>query len=739
MSDTTSISDPQNFLNRELAQVEFNRRVLEQARDPRVPLLERLRFLTICSSNLDEFFEIRVAGLKQQQALEVEQPGPDGLSVEAQLASISTRVHALVDEQYALLSQELLPALRVEGVALLQRSEWPPALAAWIEEYFLREVQPVLTPVGLDPAHPFPRVLNKSLNLIVRLEGEDDFGRASGIGVVQVPRSLPRLVRVPADLSGFTHGFVLLSWIVQAHISTLFPGMQLKGAYPFRVTRNSDLWVEEEEVDDLLHAIKGELPRRNFGDAVRLEVTADCPADLGQFLLAQFGLESSELYRVSGPLNLVRLQTIHADVLLPELHYRPFTPSRPSLEHRQDLFAALRGGDMLLHHPFEGFGPVVEFLRQASRDPDVLAIKMTLYRTGSRSPLVEALIEAARAGKEVTVVVELMARFDEAANVDVASRLQEAGAIALYGVVGYKTHAKMLLVVRREGKRLRRYVHVGTGNYHTGTARAYTDLSLLTCNKLITADVHALFQQLTGLGKAQQLSCCLQAPFTLQSGLIERIEREADEARAGRPARILAKMNSLCEPGVIRALYRASQAGVETDLIVRGLCALRPGVPGLSERIRVRSIVGRFLEHSRVFYFHAAGAEQVFLSSADWMPRNFFRRLEACVPILDPVLKQRVIDECLTRYLRDDQQTWSMAGDGSYARLQPKDPALPYSAQEQLQRVLADSAERESKAGLAQDARLLLKVGKGQRVRGKPVRGQAKLQGSGGDGATQRG
>jgi polyphosphate kinase len=739
MSDESRLPDSDSFLNRELAQIEFNARVLEQARDPRVPLLERLRFLTISTANLDEFFEIRCAGLKQQQALEVEFRGPDGLSVDEQLARIRERAHKLVDAQYHVLNADLLPALRREGIALLQRGEWNAATAAWIDEYCEREVLPVLTPVGLDPAHPFPRVLNKSLNLIARLDGEDDFGRSSGIAVVQVPRSLPRLIRVPSELCNVPHAFVMLSWVVEAHVSRLFPGMQVLGAFPFRVTRNSDLWVEQEDVDDLLHAIKGELPRRNFGDAVRLELTAECPEDLAQFLLAQFGLEESELYRTHGPLNLARLQTIHADVARPDLRYPPFTPVRPQLERSGEVFAALRQGDILLHHPYQSFTPVVEFLRQAARDPDVLAIKMTLYRTGLRSPLVEALIEAARAGKEVTAVVELMARFDEAANVDVASRLQEAGAIALYGVVGYKTHAKLLLVVRREGKKLRRYVHVGTGNYHTGTARAYTDLSLLTCDKGIAADVHALFQQLTGLGKAEELQRCLQAPFTLQTGLVERIEREAAEARAGRPARVIAKMNALCEPGIIRALYRASQAGVEIDLVVRGLCALRPGVKGLSERIRVRSIVGRFLEHSRVFYFHAGGEEQVFLSSADWMQRNFFRRLEACVPVLDPALKRRVIDECLTQYLKDDQQAWLMAADGTYTRSPVADPLRTHTAQESLLRTLADSGERESNVDLAQDPRLLLQVGKRERVRSKPVGRQKKLERAPGDGTTKRG
>jgi len=730
--------DSAHYINRELSQVEFNRRVLEQAKDARVPLLERLRFLTISCSNLDEFFEIRVSGLKQQLDLGVHQSGPDGLDPEQMLQQIGVRVHELVNEQYRVWNELLLPALETAGIDVLQQQRWSPAQADWVREHFRREVQPVLTPVGLDPAHPFPRVLNKSLNIAVSLEGDDAFERSSGIAVVQVPRALPRLLQLPEELCGGRTQFVLLSWIVQAHVAELFPGMNVTGCYPFRLTRNSELWVEEEEVEDLLHAVLGELPRRRYGDAVRLEVTLDCPLDMAQFLLAQFGLAEADLYRVAGPVNLPRLDQIHARVNnRPELKYRGFTPGVPrALSAGRDIFAQLRAGDLLLNHPFQSFGPVIDFLRQAAADPDVLAIKQTLYRAGADSPLVEALIEAAHAGKEVTVVVELMARFDEANNADLATRLQDAGVNVLYGVVGYKTHAKMLLVVRRESKKLRRYVHVGTGNYHPGTARAYTDLSLLTCDKDVGEDVHQLFLQLTGLGRAQPLRKLIQAPFHMQGRLLELIESEAKLARAGKRARIVAKMNSLCEQQVIRALYAASRAGVEIDLVVRGICSLRPGVPGLSERIRVRSIVGRFLEHSRVFHFGADGQDLVYVASADWMPRNFFKRVELCCPIEDPVLRQRVIGD-LQVYLADNVQAWELRADGSYVRASSEGAEL-VSAQDTLLARHMDSAHEQAHADGAQGGRFLVKVRPGEGVGVEPVLRKPKLKRVAVDGHAQR-
>jgi polyphosphate kinase len=666
------LSDPRLFINRELSLLEFDRRVLDQARDADTPLLERLRFLGISSTNLDEFFEIRASGLRQQVAFGVSQPGPDGLTPQEALAQISESAHRLVEEQYRLLNEGLLPELATQGVRVLGPEHWTLRQARWLRRYFSGEVVPVLTPMGLDPAHPFPRVLNKSLNYIVKVEGADAFGRGSGIAVVQVPRSLPRLQALPPEVRGGRHDFVLLSSIIEAHVSDIFPGMTVTGCWAFRLTRNSDLWVDEEEVDNLLQALKGELPSRHFGDAVRLEVADNTPDDVAQDLLQHVKLTPAELYRCRGPVNLHRLTALHEMVDRPDLHFPPFTPGLPRrLTNGTDLFSVLRRGDVLLHHPYESFGPVVELVRQAANDRNVLAVKMTLYRTGPHSPLGEALIEAARAGKEVTVVIELRARFDEAANIDLATRLQEAGASVVYGVVGYKAHAKLLLVVRREGRRLRRYVHLGTGNYHPGTARAYTDFSLLTADREIGEDAHKVFLQMTGLGKVARLKKLLHSPFTLQRTLIALIDSEADRARQGRTSGIRAKMNSLAEPGIIKALYRASQAGVPIELIVRGACCLRPGIPGISETIRVRSLVGRFLEHSRVWSFHADGEELTFLSSADWMARNFFRRVEAAFPVEDARLKARVLNEGLVLPLSDNSQAWVLFPDGRWKRVRP--------------------------------------------------------------------
>jgi len=678
------LRDPALYLNRELSTLEFNQRVLEQAKDPGTPLLERLRFLSISSTNLDEFFEIRVGGLKQQVAFKVAQVGPDGLAAQDVLARISRDAHAIVQEQYKLLNDVLLKELEQQGIRILKRATWNTAQQRWIKRYFTQEMLPVLTPMGLDPAHPFPRILNKSLNFVLALEGSDAFGRSSGNAVVQVPRSLPRLIRLPKEVAGGPYDFVLLSSIVHAQVGEIFPGMQVHACHQFRVTRNSDLWVDEEEVDDLLKAIKGELSSRHYGDAVRLEVAEDCSAEIAQFLLDKFHLGADDLYRVNGPVNLHRLVAMHEMVDRPDLKYPAATPRYPKrFEQEPDPFQVLRQADVLLHHPFESFTPVLELVRLAAQDPDVLAIKQTLYRTGSESPLVEALIQAARNSKEVTAVVELRARFDEAANIDLATKLSEAGAKVVYGVVGYKAHAKLLLIVRREGGRLRHYVHLGTGNYHTGTARAYTDFGLLTCDKDIGEDVHRLFMQLTGLGRVARLKRLRQSPFTLQKQLLALIEDEIGHAKAGRPARIVAKMNALSEPKIIQSLYRASQAGVQIDLVVRGICCLRPGVPGVSENIRVRSVIGRFLEHSRIFHFEAGGQKLVFLASADWMQRNFFSRVEVLFPLLDEHVKARVIAEGLEAYLADNTQAWHLGPDGKYKRAKPGN-AKPRTAQAEL-------------------------------------------------------
>jgi len=680
---------PELFFNRELGQLAFHRRVLAQAENRATPLLERLRYLCIVSSNLDEFFEIRVSGLHAE--IEAGSPviGADRMRADHVFAQVAKGVHELVAAQYHLLNQEVLPGLAAEGIRFLRRSDLTPAQAEWIKAYFLRDVMPVLTPIGLDPSHPFPRVLNKSLNFAVELEGKDAYGRKSAIAIVQAPRVLPRVIRLPREISGVDYDFIFLSSILHAHIAELFAGMKVVDSYQFRVTRNSELFVDEEEVKDLRTALRGELPHRQFGDEVRLEVADNCPQQISDYLLAQFNLNGDDLYRVDGPVNLVRLINVPDQVERPDLKFPAFRPGLPAqLQLPGDMFGAMREGDILLYHPFQSFQPVIAFLEQAARDPAVAAIKMTVYRTGAESELMEILIGAARIGKEVTVVLELLARFDEEANINWAQRLEEVGAHVVYGVVGHKTHAKMLMVVRREEERLKRYVHLATGNYHPRTARLYTDWGLFTASEEIGADVSDIFIQLTGLGRASKLKHLWQAPFTLHKQILRAIHNEAEQAKGGGKGRIIAKMNALLEPEVISALYDASKAGVEIDLIVRGVCALKPGIPGISENIRVRSIVGRFLEHSRVFHFHNGGAEDVYLSSADWMDRNFFRRVEISVPVLDAKLKKRVINEGLKPYLEDNCQAWEMDQDGQY-HLQSPHRGKPQPAQEALLELLA--------------------------------------------------
>jgi polyphosphate kinase len=680
---------PEHLINRELGILEFQRRVLAQAEDAATPLLERLRFLCILSSNMDEFFEVRVAGIKEQIKAGVTTPSPDGLTPRQAFGKMEYVAHELVKKQYELLNQSILPALAHEGIRFIRRTQWNEEQAAWIRDYFFRDLMPVLTPIGLDPAHPFPRVLNKSLNFAVELKGKDAFGRNSGAAVVQAPRSLPRVIRLPEKVAGCEYGFVFLSSILHAHVGELFSGMTVEGCYQFRVTRNSDLFVDDEETKNLRQALQGELPQRHYGAAVRLEVADNCSDSMTAFLLEQFDLEPEDLYQEQGPVNLVRLMQVPDWVYRPDLKFPPFVPALPPrLAKQDDIFAHIRRNDILLHHPFESFQPVIDFIEQAAADPNVVAIRQTVYRTGTDSQLMQALIRAAQSGKEVTVVVELMARFDEEANINWAARLEEVGAHVIYGVVGHKTHAKLALVIRREEGTLRRYAHLGTGNYHARTARLYTDFGLMTCDETITADVGSLFTQITGLGKAGKLKRLWQSPFTLHSEVMAAINHEAERAAAGKPAAIVAKMNALLEPKVIAALYAASQAGVKIDLIIRGVCALRPGIKGLSDNIRVRSVVGRFLEHTRIFYFLNDGDERVYLSSADWMDRNFFRRIETGFPILNPKLKKRVIAEGLKPYLRDNVQAWDMLSDGSYRRRSPR-RAKPYSAQAELLALLS--------------------------------------------------
>ncbi len=677
-----NLPSPDTLINRELGILAFQKRVLAQADDPDMPLLERLKFLCIVSSNMDEFFEVRVAGLLEQIRAQSTQRSADGITPKQQYQAVSDMAHALVERQYELLNDEVIPALAEHGIHFIRRTHWNETQAAWIRDYFHRELMPVLTPVGLDPSHPFPRVLNKSLNFAVELSGRDAFGRSSGAAVVQAPRALPRVIRMPEEIAGVEYGFVFLSSILHAHVGELFAGMTVEGCYQFRVTRNSDLFVDDEENKNLRETLAGELPQRHFGAAVRLEVADNCSESMANFLLEQFELDRDALYQVHGPVNLVRLMQVPDWVERPDLKFTPFVPALPArLANKEDLFDQIRKGDILLHHPFESFQPVIDFIEQAAADPSVVAIRQTVYRTGTDSKLMQALIRAAQSGKEVTVVVELLARFDEDTNINWAQRLEEVGAHVIYGVVGHKTHAKLALVIRREDGALKRYAHLGTGNYHARTARLYTDFGLLTCNEELTQDVNQLFTQITGLGKAGKMKRLWQSPFTLHGEIVAAIEREADNARAGKPAAIIAKMNALLEPHVIAALYAASQAGVKIDLIVRGVCALRPGIAGLSDNIRVRSVVGRFLEHSRIFYFkNVDGEEMVYLSSADWMDRNFFRRIETCFPILNPKLKKRVIAEGLKPYLRDNVQAWEMLSDGSFRRKASRG-AKPYCAQ----------------------------------------------------------
>jgi len=684
-----NLPSPDTLINRELGILAFQRRVLAQADDPDMPLLERLKFLCIVSSNMDEFFEVRVAGLKEQIRANSTLRSDDGLTPSQQYRAISVMAHKLVARQYELFNREVIPELAERDIHFIRRTHWNEAQAAWIHDYFLRELKPVLTPVGLDPSHPFPRVLNKSLNFAVELSGRDAFGRNSGAAVVQAPRSLPRVIRMPEDIAGCEYGFVFLSSILHAHVGELFTGMKVEGCYQFRVTRNSNLFVDEEETKNLRQALQGELPQRHFGAAVRLEVADNCSESMTAFLLGQFELDRDDLYQVNGPVNLVRLMQVPDWVDRPELKFAPFIPALSArLAQQDDIFAQIKKGDILLHHPFESFQPVIDYIEQAAADPNVVAIRQTVYRTGTDSKLMMALIRAAQSGKEVTVVVELMARFDEEANINWAAKLEEVGAHVIYGVVGHKTHAKLALVIRREDGQLKRYAHLGTGNYHARTARLYTDFGLLTCDEEITADANSLFTQVTGLGKAGKLKRLWQSPFTLHSEVINAIKRETAQATAGHPAAIIAKMNALVEPQVIAALYAASQAGVKIDLIIRGVCALRPGIAGLSDNIRVRSIVGRFLEHTRIFYFKNGGDELVYLSSADWMDRNFFRRIETGFPILNPKLKKRVIAEGLKPYLRDNVQAWDMQSDGSFRRRTPR-RAKPSSAQVELLALLS--------------------------------------------------
>jgi polyphosphate kinase len=656
---------PEHFLNRELSWLEFNQRVLDEALNPSTPLLERVKFFCITSSNLDEFFEVRVAGLKQQIESDVVTRTVDGRTATETFRAVSKRVRDLLDQQYACWREELLPELEINGIRFLKMSELKTSDVEWIGRFYRTEVLPVLTPLGIDPAHPFPQLLNKSLNLVLELETKRGKRLEKRLAVVQLPRLLPRWVKFPRDDA--RQDYVFLGQIIKHHLPELFQGAKVLGAWIFRVTRNSELYIDEEEIANLLKAVENELHNRRKGDAVRLEVEKGCPASLMSALLRKLRLTEDDLYVIDGPVNPIGLMQLSQGDHSPELRDPPFVaPLAAALQGKTDLFAAIRERDILLHHPYESFSSVVEFLEQAAADPKVLAIKQTLYRSGGDTRIVGALMNAVRNGKQVTAVVELRARFDEANNIQWARQLEEAGVHVVYGLVGYKIHAKVSLVVRRDADGIRRYVHLATGNYNASTARLYTDLGLFTCNPSFGEDATNLFNLLTGICQYQGSQKLIVAPFELHGRMLKLIQRETAHARQGLPARIIAKVNSLVDDQIIAALYEASQAGVKVDLIVRGICCLRPGLPGVSENITVRSIVDRYLEHHRIYYFENTARPEVFLSSADWMPRNFFRRIEVAFPIVDGVLRSRVIDEVLGLALADNVKARHLMTDGSY-------------------------------------------------------------------------
>ena len=686
--------DSELYFNRELSLLQFHQRVLAQATNPRHPLLERLFFLIIFSSNLDEFFEIRVAGLMQKVQMGDVVSSIDGMRPSKVLSYISEIAHHAVDEQYRILNDEILPALAEQDIRYLKRDELTPEQAAWVKKYFAEQVAPVLTPISIDPAHPFPRLVNKSLNFMVGLEGKDGFGRDINMAIVPAPRSLPRVIRLPNELTGGKEHHIMLTAVIHGHIEELFPGMTVTGCHQFRLTRNADLDLSDD-VEDLAKALEGELENRRFGAKVRLEVTTHCPQPMVDYLLEEFGLSQEQLYRVNGPVNLTRLLF---DFKIPNLRYQPFNHAIPkafrrdSLDKNENVFHAIRKQDVLLHHPFHSFSPVVNILRQAANDPHVLAIKQTLYRSGTNSEIVQALAKAARKGKEVAAVIELRARFDEKSNIEVANFLQQAGAVVVYGIVGYKTHAKLMMIVRREEDKIRRYVHLGTGNYHAGNAKAYTDYGLFTANEAITEDVHKIFNELTGMGKPAKVQKLLHAPFTLHDRLMGFIDNEIAHAKAGKEAHIIIKDNAMTEKLLIDKLYEASQAGVKINLIIRSMCCIRPQLPGISDNITVRSIVGRFLEHTRVYYFanghqnpNANGkrTHRLYCASADWMDRNLFSRVEVAFPIEDPVVFKRIMED-LHNYLKDNVNAWELDAKGTWRAITPREGESAFSAQDYL-------------------------------------------------------
>jgi polyphosphate kinase len=677
----TLTSDDSNsgieLLDRDVSILAFNERVLDWAKRPEVPLLERLRYLCIVSSNLDEFFEVR-ADLHMSAFRNGDEKGTYNTKT---FETVYNTARDLVNEQYSLYNAVLLPSLQKEGIKLLSHADRNLVQKNWVKNYFRREVNPLLVPVGLDPAHPFPQVANKSLNFIVQLSGEDAFGRSNDIAIVKVPRVLPRVIPLPAKVAGHGKAFVLLSSVIRAHLNDLFPGREVGHFSQFRVTRNSDLSVDEEEVENLRTALRKGLQHRQYGQALRLEVSDSCSEHLSDFLLKQFSLPKSALFRAAGPVNLVRLSQLIDLVDDPALLFPAYQSSFPKqLKQGESIFARMQKGDVLIHQPFESFDGVLAFLKEAVEDPQVLAIKQTIYRTGSDPAMMNLLREAVRRGKEVTAVVELKARFDEEANINWAEQLESVGAQVVYGVVGLKTHAKMLLVTRREGRVLKRYGHLSTGNYNPRTAKLYTDLSYLTSDVRMTADMETLFVHLASPSRLGRMNKLWSAPFFLQKNMVEKIEAVGAAAAKGLPARIVAKMNSLTDPVLVHALISAGQKGAQIDLIVRGACMLPAGIPGKTDNIRVRSIIGRFLEHSRVFFFETDTVQDFYLSSADWMSRNMTRRVELAWPVLELSLRQRLIDECLLAYLHDTRNAWTLDADGKYRRVE-KQGRKPQSAQ----------------------------------------------------------
>lgn len=678
------LTDHVLYLNRELSLLHFVIRVLAQAKNANIPLLERLRYLAICSHNLDQFFEIRVAGLKKQHIINAEKKMHDGRCAKDSLRIIAKLAHKIVNEQFEVLNQKILPALEKESIFFLLPKDFSQEIEKWSKTLFRNNILPYLTPMGLDVAHPFPKLINKALNFIIELSGKDAFGRDSGLALINAPRILPRVFQIPTGMSKKGHQFVLLSTLIKHYAYLLFPGMVINGCYDFRLTRNSDLSVDEE-VDDLIDALKSELFTRRYGDVVRLEINDQCPKFICDYLLNTLNLGKDDLYLHHGPVNLSRFDSLFDIIKKNDFYFKPYAPKMPeTFNTGYSYFTKLKKKDILLHHPYESFSLIQDFLVQAVNDPDVFVIKVTLYRVSVNSKLIDALVYAGKQGKEVTAVIELKARFDEEDNIYLAERLQKAGVLVVYGILGYKIHAKMMLIVRREQNKVQRYVHLGTGNYHEENANVYTDFSFLSNCSVLTLDIHYIFQQLTGMGRATKLKKVLNAPFLLHKSLLNFIKREESLAEKGKKARIMFKLNSLTDPDIIQALYSAAQTGVKIDLFVRGLCCLRPGVPNISTNIQVHSIVGRFLEHGRIYYFLNQGNEQLYLSSADCMERNFFRRVEICFPIESEALKNRVKTEGLMMPLQDNTQSWILKKNGSYALKEPNGDNAPYCAQEEL-------------------------------------------------------